>query len=163
MIKRIAALSCGLSLLQCSVFAADDAMKARPAAITAAVLTAAPQAGPLRKASLSKETQTILRAETRWAARPIQNDGSDRGSWMERHPVWTGAMVGFGAGFLITYAALHNDRPGIIQLMRPVDGAGIGGCFSAGVGALVGWGIGRNRDDHGYHDRGGSGSTTGRQ
>ena len=163
MIKRIAALSCGLSLLQCSVFAADEAMKARPAAITAAVLTAAPQARPLRRASLSKETQTILRAETRWAARPIQNDGSDRGSWMERHPVWTGAMVGFGAGFLITYASTYNDRPEFIQIMSPVDGATIWGGLSAGVGALVGWGIGRNRDDHGYHDRGGSGSTTGRQ
>lgn len=28
---------------------------------------------------------------------------------MERHPVWTGALVGFGAGVLLTYAVTHDN------------------------------------------------------
>jgi hypothetical protein len=163
MVKRIAALSCCLSLVQGSVVTAEEALKTRPAPVTAAVVNAVPEARPLLRASLSNGTQLMLRAEPGWAARPIQNADNDKGSWMKRHPVWTGAMVGFSTGFLLTYASTYNDRHDFIKIMSPSAGATIWGGVSAGVGALVGWGIGRNLDEDGYHDRGGSASTTGRQ
>lgn len=163
MMKRIAALSCCLALVQGSVVAAKDEMKTPPAPVTASDVNAAPQVGPLRRASLSKDTQTMLRVDTRWAARPIQTSSSDdEGPWMERHPVWTGAMVGFGAGFLITYAATQDSGRELFTVISTGAAATIWGGVTAGVGALIGWGVGRNRDE-GYRDRGRSASTTGRQ
>jgi hypothetical protein len=75
---------------------------------------------------------------------------------MERHPVWTGAAVGFSAGFLLTYAAAANDNhPN--QIFRPVSPGGpalVWGGVGAGIGALAGWGIGRNRDSNPSSDLG---------
>jgi len=144
--RRIAALSCCLALVHGSVGAAEDIRETRSALVTAAVVDAAPQVGPLQRASLSKDTHTMRRAETRQADRPSQNVGRDRGSWIERHPVWTGAMVGFGAGFLLTYAATHDNGRELITVMSPGAGATFWGGVSAGIGAVAGWGIGRNRD-----------------
>jgi hypothetical protein len=147
MTKRIAVLSCCLALVQGSV-AAQDIPQARHALLTAAAVAAAPQAGPLRKASLNIDSHRILRAETRRAVRSIQDGCRESGPWMERHPVWAGALVGFGAGFLLTYAVTHDSDEGeFIKIMSPAAGATFWGSVSAGVGALAGWGIGRNRDD----------------
>ena len=147
MIKRIAALSCCLSLALGSVVTAEDrVMATRPASLTLADTAAAPQEGPIRKASLSKITPTILSGEVRWAVRPLQDAGSDKGPWIERHPVWTGAMVGFGAGVLLTYAVTHDNDDELITVMSPHAAALFWGGVSAGVGALAGWGLGRNRD-----------------
>jgi hypothetical protein len=77
--------------------------------------------------------------------RSSQSTAADR-SWIERHPVWTGALVGFSAGFLLTYAVGDDDEH---ALLRPVDPGGpalVWGGLGAGLGALAGWGIGRNRE-----------------
>lgn len=147
MTKRIAALSCCLSLAQGSVVVAEDMMEKRPALIALA-LVAAPQVGPLPNRSLLKDAHAMLRAETRRAVRPIQDCGRDRGTWMERHPVWAGALVGFGTGALLTFAITQDNNEGeLFKVMSPGGGALIWGSVSAGVGALAGWGIGRNRED----------------
>jgi hypothetical protein len=159
--RRVAALSCCLSLFPASVVSAEDIMKTRPAPVTAAVINAAAQAGPLRTASLSKDMRSMPRAETRCAVRPAQDDG-DSGSCMERHPVLAGALVGFSTVFLITYAVAHDDDEEFITVISPAAAAVVWGSVGAGVGALAGWGIDRNRDD-GYRDGGGLDLTACRQ
>ena len=128
---RFIAMLCGVSLLlQPTVAAADP--------------------GPLLKASLAKHPERLLRAEARATGRPNagQNDDQNTGNWMERHPVWTGAIVGFSAGFLLTYAVAASEDHSH-QLFTPVDPGGpalVWGGIVGGVGALAGWGIGRSRD-----------------
>ena len=97
------------------------------------------KAGPLLKASLDPDLPPPSRAEARQAAQATKRD--DR-SWVERHPVWTGAIVGFGATAAICY--LTTDPGGIPSRET---GLLVWGGVAAGVGALAGWGIGRNQDD----------------
>jgi hypothetical protein len=148
MIRRIAALSCCLSLVQVSIAAADDTTASRPSPLTLAVVNDAHQSGPIRKASLNNETVTTYIGETRSATRSLQDRDTDTGSWVERHPVWTGAMVGFATGFALTYVATHDSNEGeFLKVMSTSAGATFWGGVCAGVGALAGWAIGRNRDD----------------
>ena len=97
------------------------------------------QDGPLLKASLKPNLPLSSRREARQTAEPAEHD--DR-SWVERHPVWTGAIAGFATGFALTF--LVTDEGGI---PGPGGPALVWGGVAAGVGALAGWGIGRNRDD----------------
>lgn len=63
-------------------------------------------------------------------------------------------MIGFSTGFLLTYAVAGSDDHHN-ELLRPVGPGGpalVWGGMGAGIGALAGWGIGRNHDD-GYHNR----------
>ena len=128
--KPVATICCLLTLFQASLVAADP--------------------GPLLKASLANSPQKHFRAEARSASRPSASDDDNQNNekWMERHPVWTGAIIGFSAGFLLTYAvAASEDRSH--QLFTPVGPGGpalVWGGVAAGVGALAGWGIGRSRD-----------------
>ena len=145
--ERIAALCC-LMLVQSSVVTAGEVTTTTSPSNPPAV-QAATQGGPLLHASLSKETAKRFLLQTRWDGRqqPAPDDQDTR-PWMERHPVWTGAMVGFAAGFLLTYAAAagenHHDVFTPIGPGGPALGVGGGG---AGIGALAGWGIGRSHDD----------------
>jgi hypothetical protein len=148
MIRRIAALLCCLSLLPVSALAADGVAATRPASIAEAV-KAAPVAGPIRTASLSSDPHTIQAERTRWTRRPSQDEQDvekDYRSWTERHPVWTGAILGFTAGFGLTYLAAHdNNDDAFLKVIDPGMGALVwGGGVGAGLGALVGWGIGRD-------------------
>lgn len=153
MTTRIAALACCLSLVQGSVVVAEDLTERRPAPLTKAVLDPALRVGPRSPKSLLKVAHAVLREEAASAIPPLP-DCEARGTWMERHPVWAGAMVGFGAGVLMTYAITHDSNEGeLLKVMSPGAGAMIWGSVSAGVGALAGWGIGRNRDDDGCRDR----------
>jgi hypothetical protein len=117
--------------------------------------------GPLRRASLSKTAWTgrsVTFSKSGQAQDPAATvapaPDPDTRSWAERHPVWTGAMVGFSAGFLMTYAvAASDDRHN--ELLNPIGPGGpalVWGGVGAGIGALAGWGIGRSQHD-GYHDR----------
>jgi hypothetical protein len=65
---------------------------------------------------------------------------SDR--WMERHPVWFGLIVGASAGAAIGALSCTKD-------CFPIGASGaaiVGSWWGAGPGALIGWGIGKNRD-----------------
>ena len=154
MTKRIVALSCCLSMVQGSVVAAEDILEKRPAQTVRAVMDVAPQAAPLRSGSLVKDAHAMLRAETRRAVRPSQDCARDTRPWIERHPVWAGALIGFGTGVLLTYAASLDNDDELLKNISPGGAALVWGGVSSGVGALAGWGIGRNRDD-GYGDCGG--------
>jgi hypothetical protein len=130
MMKRIAIVCCLSLLIQTGAAAAD--------------------AGPLLKASLAKNPQQRFRTDTAASSRSVASDDDNQvtGTWMERHPVWTGAIVGFSAGFLLTYAVAASEDHSH-QLLTPVDPGGpalVWGGVAAGVGALAGWGIGRSRD-----------------
>ena len=97
------------------------------------------QDGPLLKASLKPNLPPLSRAEARQAAQAAKHD--DR-SWVERHPVWTGAIVGFGATTALIY--MTTDPGGIVSRETGVI---VWGGVAAGIGALAGWGIGRNKDE----------------
>lgn len=146
MTRRIAAVVCCLSVVQPAALAADEIVPGRPAPLTLSRLDATAQPGPIRKASMNGDTMKKLSTGTGWPGRRLQDSYDDR-SWVERHPVWTGAMVGFSAGFLITYAATHDDRDEFIQIMSPGAAGIFWGGVCAGVGALAGWAMGRSRDD----------------
>jgi hypothetical protein len=66
---------------------------------------------------------------------------------MERHPVITGALAGFGAGVAITYAVAGDDKKEFLSPISTGSAALFWGGVCAGVGALAGWGFGRNRDN----------------
>ena len=96
------------------------------------------EAGPLLKASLNIPVDTNTEE-----AGPQEPPGTrDQRSWIERHPVWTGVIGGYAAGFGLTY--LTTDEGGI-----PGQGAAalFWGGVGAGIGALLGWAISRNQDD----------------
>jgi len=137
--KRIAVVCC-VSMLWASLVAAEP--------------------GPLLNASLRRDPQKQFRAEAGPSKQPFasDDDNQDTGNWMERHPVWAGAMIGFSAGFLLTYAVAASEDHGH-ELFTPVGPGGpalVWGGLAAGVGALAGWGIGRNRDKNSKPDLGGS-------
>ena len=59
--------------------------------------------------------------------------------WMERHPVWFGLIAGAGAGAAIGAASCGDG-------CFPIGTSGaamVGSWYGAGVGSLIGWGIGR--------------------
>lgn len=57
-----------------------------------------------------------------------------RRNWVQRHPVWTGAIVGFGAGFLIGY--LPGDDAVFDDFTAGFNGHVVGG-IGAGAGASI--------------------------
>jgi len=151
---RIAIMCCCLMVIQSSIVSAADTGSTAQAGAT----RERSNIGPLRRASLTKAASAI-------PSEPASNRGQDQNpaaaapapdtrSWAERHPVWTGAMIGFSAGFLLTYAVAASDDHHN-ELLHPVGPGGpalVWGGVAAGVGALAGWGIGRSKHD-GYHDR----------
>jgi hypothetical protein len=144
---RIAIVCCCLMVIQSSTVGAADtgSAAAQPDAIQRRS-----SMGPLRRASLTKAASAI-------PSEAASNRGQDQDpvgaapapdtrSWAERHPVWTGAMIGFSAGFLLTYAVAASDDHHN-ELLHPVGPGGpalVWGGVAAGVGALAGWGIGRS-------------------
>src|SRR5688500_6341106 len=57
-----------------------------------------------------------------------------RRNWVQRHPVWTAAMVGFGSGFLIGY--LPGDDAVFDDFTAGFNGTVVGG-IGAGAGASI--------------------------
>jgi hypothetical protein len=142
----VALLSCVL-LGQSSPAAAEEVATAIRQSVLSPAVGSSVLEGPLRRASLSIATPAMLR-DPRWIERPARADRPSRqGSWMERHPVLAGALVGFGTGFLLTYAVAHHDDDELLQVISPGAAATFWGGVGAGIGALAGWGVGRNRDD----------------
>jgi hypothetical protein len=143
MIRRIAAFTCCVALVvPHTALAADDPLET-PRPLTAPATSTTSQDGPIRRASINAGTRLAVEAAR---TRHAQGDRDDR-PWVERHPVWTGAMVGFGVGFGMTYLATHDDRDEFIQIMSPGAAGLFWGGVCAGVGALAGWAIGRSDDE----------------
>ena len=65
----------------------------------------------------------------------VQQTGRQKRSWIGRHPVLFGALVGFGAGYVIGY--LPGDDGVFYDFTAEFNGLVLGG-VGAGVGALVG-------------------------
>jgi hypothetical protein len=138
--RRIAALVCTLSVVQASVCSAQGIGESAKRVPVPTVVDN--YDGPFRRASLSRSTVP----STAPNARAQSDDDGSRGSWMERHPVLTGALLGFGVGFGLTYAVAAGDDKD--EFLTPVGAGGpalVYGGIAAGFGALAGWGIGRNR------------------
>jgi hypothetical protein len=144
MIRRTAALTCCVMVLVPHTALAADEPLATQRPRTASSTSSTSQTGPLRRASLNAGARLAVEAAPNRHA--TQSDRDDR-PWVERHPVWTGAMVGFGAGFGLTHLATHDDRDEFIKVMSPGAAGIFWGGVCAGVGALAGWAIGRNDDE----------------
>ena len=78
----------------------------------------------------------------RWAslpepeyARQQQQSGAPKRSWIARHPVFFGALTGFGTGFLIGYTA--GDDGVLDDFTAGFNGLVLGG-IGAGAGAAAG-------------------------
>jgi hypothetical protein len=81
------------------------------------------------------EVARLLAAEA--AAEPVtvaHQTQPRRRNWVQRHPVWTAAMVGFGSGFLIGY--LPGDDAVFDDYVAGFNGAVVGG-IGAGAGASI--------------------------
>lgn len=139
--KRIAALVCCLALLHSSIVTAQTVVDERRTNVDDRAVTDAYD-GPLRRASLTQPPAT-QRSD---AGTSRSNPSDPQGSWMERHPVIAGALVGFGIGVGFVYAFARDDREEFITPISTGAAALFWGGVSAGVGALAGWGVGRNRD-----------------
>ena len=102
----------------------------------------------VRPAEAQTKNVSLLQAATREAGRlgsPLRADTQgqvqpqpDPRGWVERHPVWSGAIGGAGIGALWGVASCSGSCFPIGRGGAAVFGAGWG----AGIGALVGWAIG---------------------
>jgi hypothetical protein len=119
--------------------AADPATKGAEGRSTLTV-RARPVDGPLLKASQDGSRLNLRDERGVTESRTQTSNRSDR-PWVERHPVWTGALIGFGAGFGLTFLASDNN-----SIVGPTGPALVWGGLGAGIGALAGWGISRNDD-----------------
>jgi hypothetical protein len=89
-----------------------------------------PEVGRLIQSTSAARRPTIL----------AQQASAEHRNWIQRHPMLFGALVGFGAGFLVGY--LPGDDAVFEDFDAEFNGLVIGG-IGAGAGALVGWGVSR--------------------
>lgn len=132
MTRRIAAT---LVCLLCAQFAVAAAQDVRDEVRQVAARVAPPPA-PLATAAADPARLPSREAPSSEAARQARDDRS----WIERHPVWTGALVGFAVGFTAPF--LTED-----SFISPTGAGIVWGGVGAGIGALAGWGIGLAHDD----------------
>jgi hypothetical protein len=91
------------------------------------------EAGWLLKVVKADAPRLAERAGT-WRRARVQAPAAGK-NWIKRHPVLTGALVGFGAGFLIGY--LPGDDGVFYDFTAEFNGMVLGG-IGAGAGAVVG-------------------------
>ena len=91
---------------------------------------------PLMQAAVREVAR--LKSPRANAASPAQTARDDNRGWVERHPVWTGAIAGAGAGAVIGAASCSKSCFPIGKSGAAIVGAGSG----AGIGVLIGWAIG---------------------
>lgn len=97
----------------------------------------APTRRPFAPEALRKEVRSASREARMETA--VQQPPPKNKSWMERHPVWFGLIVGAGAGAALGAASCSDG-------CFPIGAGGaamVGSWYGAGAGALIGWGIGR--------------------
>jgi hypothetical protein len=133
--KPIAAILVGL--LSCSSVSA-----AEPALLLSCVVSV-----PEKKPARRPLALAALREQIRIASRdgsfqtPAQQSPAEDKSWMERHPVWFGLIVGGGVGAAWGAASCSDG-------CFPIGAGGaaiVGSWYGAGAGALIGWGVGRTK------------------
>jgi hypothetical protein len=142
MAKRIAALVCTISMIHASVGSAQG-LPAHDESNARAVSVIDRHDGPLRRAAFTLAPSLIPRATA--TVGMMSNDVHARRPWIERHPVLTGTVAGFGIGFGLTYAIAHDDRDEFLTPVSTGAAALFWGGISAALGALAGWGVGRSR------------------
>jgi hypothetical protein len=99
-------------------------------------LPSTPAAGWLRRAAsreLARVNLSAASAEPAWLR--VRQPGQRKRSWIGRHPVLFGTLVGFGGGFLVGY--LPGDDAVFYDFTAEFNGLVLGG-VGAGAGALVG-------------------------
>jgi len=131
--KLLAATVAGLLL--CSSVVAAEPVLLLPSGF------GVPEKKPAQR-PLAPET---LREQIRIASRDghmqtaAQQPPPENKSWMERHPVWFGLIVGAGVGAAWGAASCSDG-------CFPIGAGGaamVGSWYGAGAGALIGWGVGR--------------------
>jgi hypothetical protein len=104
--------------------------------VRASRLPSTPVAGWLtRAASRELARLNLSAASAEPALLRVQQPGQRKRSWIGRHPVLFGTLVGFGGGFLIGY--LPGDDGVFDDFTAGFNGWVLGG-VGAGTGALVG-------------------------
>jgi hypothetical protein len=88
-----------------------------------------------RATSLELAGATLSAAAADSRSRQVEQRAQPRRSWMGRHPVLVGSLVGFGTGFLLGY--LPGDDVVFYDYTAEFNGLVLGG-VGAGTGALVG-------------------------
>jgi hypothetical protein len=132
-----------LTVLRASVLASegpDDDRHAAPS--PAAVSKHAAERGPIAKAAMvevSRMTRAPRPARDGFTRRQSQAPRSR--SWIGRHPAIFGALVGFGAGYLIGYlpgddAVFDDFTAGFNGWVMGGVGAGVGAATGAIIGAI---------------------------
>ena len=96
-----------------------------PMPLAAQESLAGPAAGPMTRAALRQAAQLPAQAPAPVAATPTHG----RQSWVARHPVLVGTLVGFGVGAVVGGTAEGVENP---------NAAIAGGLGYAGMGGLVG-------------------------
>jgi hypothetical protein len=133
--KPIAAiLAC---LLSCSSVAAAEPALLLPSAVRVPEIKRDQR--PLALEALREEIRIVSRDGS--LQRAAQQSPPENKSWMERHPVWFGLIVGAGVGAAWGAASCSDG-------CFPIGAGGaaiVGSWYGAGAGALIGWGVGRAR------------------
>jgi hypothetical protein len=131
--KPIAAILAGL--LSCSSVVAAEPALLLPSAV--GVPEKKPAQRPLAPETLREEIRIASRDGSLQTA--AQQSRPENKSWMERHPVWFGLVVGAGVGAAWGAASCSDG-------CFPIGAGGaaiVGSWYGAGAGALIGWGVGR--------------------
>ena len=97
--------------------------------------------GPLRRAASNQSRFSAPRLARNLGN--VRDDASGKRPWIERHPVITGALVGFGIGVGLTYATAPDKDEVFLTPISAGSAALVWGGVTAGLGALAGWGISR--------------------
>ena len=94
----------------------------------------------IRKDWRESREVSFLQRSTPLSTSP-QHTGTPKRSWIKRHPVLVGTLVGFGGGFAIGYMAgddgIFDDfTAGFNGVVLGAIGAGTGAAVGAAVGAM---------------------------
>jgi hypothetical protein len=131
--KSIAAILAGL--LSCSSVVAAEPALLLPSAVGVPERT--PAQRPLDLETLREEIRIASRDGSLQTA--AQQSPPENKSWMKRHPVWSGLIIGAGAGAAVGAVSCSGG----CYLIGAGGAAVVGSWYGAGAGALIGWGVGR--------------------
>jgi hypothetical protein len=91
-------------------------------------------AHPIQTSARIEVARLVAAVEAAAPVAGLRQASPQRRNWVQRHPVWTAAMVGFGSGFLIGY--LPGDDAVFDDYVAWFNGTVVGG-IGAGAGASI--------------------------